>query len=161
MAALGLHGRLFSSCKEQGQLCSCGAWASHCPLLWSTGSRLQASVAAVPGSRAQAQQPWHVGLVALWHVGSSQIRDQTCIGRWTVCHRATREALVALCLHGPNYTFSLCEDTELQTLKRTEVGKNTMLWVFTRNTVGTQRTGFSLIPGELRSFQGIWWHPNK
>ena len=38
---------------------------------------------------------WHTGLVALWHVGSSQIRDQThvsCIGRWILYHGATREA---------------------------------------------------------------------
>ena len=36
------------------------------------------------GSRAQAQQLWHMGLVAPWHVGSSHIRDRThvsCIGR--------------------------------------------------------------------------------
>ena len=39
----------------------------------------------LPGSREQAQQLWCTGLVALWHVGSSQIRDWThvsCIGRW-------------------------------------------------------------------------------
>ena len=38
----------------------------------------------LPDSRAQTQQLWHRGLVALKHVGSSQTRDQTrvsCIGR--------------------------------------------------------------------------------
>ena len=29
----------------------------------------------LPGSRTQAQQLWGMGLVALWHVGSSRIRD--------------------------------------------------------------------------------------
>ena len=46
------------------------------------------------GSRAQAQQLWHTGLVALGHVGSSRTRDRTCvscIGRWTPNHCATRE----------------------------------------------------------------------
>ena len=35
-----------------------------------------------------------MGLVAPWHVGSSQTRDQTCvpcIGRWILNHCATRE----------------------------------------------------------------------
>ena len=48
----------------------------------------------LPGSRAQA--PWLcVGLVALWHVGSSWTRDWTrisCTGRWILYHWATREA---------------------------------------------------------------------
>ena len=46
---------------------------------------LRASAVALPSSRAQAQWLWHTGLVALWRVGSSEIRDQTCIsctGRW-------------------------------------------------------------------------------
>ena len=37
-----------------------------------------------PGSRAQVQLLWHMGLVALGHVESSWIRDQTrvsCIDR--------------------------------------------------------------------------------
>ena len=36
-----------------------------------------ASVAAAPGSTAQAQYLWYMGLVAPWHLGSSQTRDQT------------------------------------------------------------------------------------
>jgi len=49
-----------------------------------------------PGSRAQAQCLWCMGLVVLWHVGSFQTRDWTCvscIGRQTLYHWATREAL--------------------------------------------------------------------
>ena len=39
----------------------------------------------LPGSRAQAQQSWHMVLVALRLMGSSWTRDQTCvscIGWW-------------------------------------------------------------------------------
>ena len=44
---------------------------------------------------AQAQQLWLTGLVAPWHVGSSQTRARTCvpcIGRQILTHCATREA---------------------------------------------------------------------
>ena len=34
-----------------------------------------------PGSRAQAQQLWHTGLVAPWHVRSCQIRDHIHVSR--------------------------------------------------------------------------------
>ena len=67
MAALGL---------------SCCTRALASLLLWSTGSR------------AQAQQLWRTGLVALWHAGSSQSRDRThvpCIGRQILNHCTTRE----------------------------------------------------------------------
>ena len=40
-----------------------------------------------------------MGLVALWHVRSSQTRDQTCvpcIGRWILNHSATREVLYSV-----------------------------------------------------------------
>ena len=40
---------------------------------------------------------WHTGLVAPWHVGSSQTRDGTCvpcIGRRILIHCATREVPV-------------------------------------------------------------------
>ena len=46
-------------------------------------------------SDAQAQQLWLTGLVAPWHVGSSQTRARTrfpCIGRQILNHCATREA---------------------------------------------------------------------
>ena len=51
------------------------------------------------GSRAQAQQLWRPGLVALRHVGSSQTRARTCvpgIGRQILNHCTTREALLTL-----------------------------------------------------------------
>ena len=31
----------------------------------------------LPGAKAKAQQLWHPGMAAPWHMGSSQIRDQT------------------------------------------------------------------------------------
>ena len=49
------------------------------------------------GSRAQAQQLWHLGLVPPRRVGSSWIRDWTrvsCTGRWILYCWATRETLV-------------------------------------------------------------------
>ena len=48
------------------------------------------------GSRVRAWQLWLTGLVALWHVGSSSTRGQTCIpcnGRWIFIHWTTREVL--------------------------------------------------------------------
>ena len=73
-------------------------------LLWSTGSRhtgfsscgTWAQQLWLAGSRVQAQQLWHTGLVAPQHVGSSQTRGRTrvtCIGRWILNHCATSEAL--------------------------------------------------------------------
>ena len=61
----------------------------------SCGTRAQQLWLA--GSRAQAQQLWRTGLVALRHVGSSRSRAQTrvpCIGRQILNHCATREALI-------------------------------------------------------------------
>ena len=43
---------------------SCNTWVQW---LWNTGTRMP------------AQQLWHTGLVALWHVGCSWTRDQTCV----------------------------------------------------------------------------------
>ena len=34
------------------------------------------------GSKAQAHYLWYTGLVALWHVESSRIRDQTHLLHW-------------------------------------------------------------------------------
>ena len=72
-------------------------------LLWSTGSRhtgfsscgIQVQQLWLVGSRVQAQQLWHTGPVALWHVGSSWARARTrvpCIGR-IHNHCATSKAL--------------------------------------------------------------------
>ena len=59
-------------------------------LLQSTGPRaLRLQQLQLPVSRAQAQQLGCMGLAALQHVGSSQIRDQTrfsCIGRQILHH---------------------------------------------------------------------------
>ena len=55
------------------------------------------------GFRARGlQELWCMGLVALRHVGSSQIRDQTpvsCIGRQILYHWATREASFSLIIY--------------------------------------------------------------
>ena len=60
----------------------CGVWASRCGGFSCCRARTLgawASVAAAPGPRAQAQKLWHTGLVGPQHVGSSQIRDGTCV----------------------------------------------------------------------------------
>ena len=71
----------FFSCREWGLLSSCGALASRRGgfSLQITGSRtcwLQSLQQM--GSRANGPQKlWFVGLVVLWHMGSSQTRDWT------------------------------------------------------------------------------------
>ena len=50
---------------------------------------MQASVAVAAGLGAQAQQLWRPGLAAPRHVGSSWIRDPTCVsctGTWVLYH---------------------------------------------------------------------------
>ena len=66
---------------EHSGFSSCNTWAQELQFL---------------GSRAQAQQLWCPGLIAPWHVGSSQIKDGirvSCIGTWLLYHWTTREAL--------------------------------------------------------------------
>ena len=107
LAVLGLHCcvQAFSSCGEQGLL-----FVAVCRLLIAVASfvvdhGLQArglQQLRLAGSRAQVQQLWRTGLVALWHVGSSQTRAQThvtCIGRWILNHCTTREAEENAILH--------------------------------------------------------------
>ena len=77
----------------------CGAssrlWCTGFSLQWllllqSTGSRC----AGFSSCGTRAQQLWLTGLVAPWHVGSSQTRHRThvpCIGRWILKHCTTRE----------------------------------------------------------------------
>ena len=46
------------------------------------------------GSRVQAQHLWCMGMHALWHVGSSQTRDRTCVPcteRQTLIHYTVRQ----------------------------------------------------------------------
>ena len=65
---------------EHVDFSSCSMWAQQ---LWHSGSRVHG-----------LQQLWLVGLVAPWHVASSQTRDRTCvalIGRRILNHCATRE----------------------------------------------------------------------
>ena len=53
------------------------------------------------GSRAQAQQLWHTGLVAPQHVGTSQTRAHTrvpCFGSQILNHCTTREVPSSLIL---------------------------------------------------------------
>ena len=63
------HGLFIFWLCEASLLCgvfsSCGKWGCS---LWSVGFSC---------CRAWAQQLWHMGLLAPWHVGSSQSRDQT------------------------------------------------------------------------------------
>ena len=72
---------------------------------------------------AQAQQLWLTGLVAPWHMGSSQTRARTrvpCISRQILNHCATREApfmtlLANLCSHSQSQgtTDLLCVSIDL------------------------------------------------
>ena len=102
-AALSLHccAQAFSSCGKQRLLFT----ALHRLLavmaslvveqgLWGAPASAVRSL-QLPGSRAQAQQLWCMGLVAPWREGSSQIRDGTpvsCTDRRILYHWATREA---------------------------------------------------------------------
>ena len=77
--------RAFSSCGGQGLLPSCGAWAYPCGVLARRGARALGF---------QAQQLWHTGLVAPWHVISSWTKDRICIpciGRQILNHWTSRE----------------------------------------------------------------------
>ena len=89
MAVLGLRfcARAFSSC---------GKWG---PLFIVVRRPLTVVASPVAEHRLQTRRLtklWLTGLVALRHVGSSQTRARTCvpcIGRQTLNHCATREAL--------------------------------------------------------------------
>ena len=90
----------FLQLQRAGATLHCSVQASHCSgfsLLWSTGSRhagfsscgTQAQQLWLAVSRAQAQQLWRMGLVALQHVRSSWTRARTrvpCIGRQILNH---------------------------------------------------------------------------
>ena len=66
-------------------------------LLWNMSFRVTGLLWFwLPGSRAQAQKAWSMGLVALRHVASSRTRDRahvSCIGRQILCCWATWEPL--------------------------------------------------------------------
>ena len=90
MAVLGLRfcARAFSSC---------GKWG---PLFITVRGPLIIAASLVAEHRLQTRRLsklWLTGLVAPWHVGSSQTRARTrvsCIGRQILNHCATREALL-------------------------------------------------------------------
>ena len=91
LAVLGLRScaRAFSSYGKRGPLFI----AVRGPLI------IAASRCGTQAPDAQAQYLWLTGPVAPRHVGSSQTRARTrvpCIGRQTLNHCATREALVQL-----------------------------------------------------------------
>ena len=101
LAALGLCccAWAFSSCGEQGLL-----FVAVRRLLIAVASLVAEYDTYLLGSRhadfsscgTRAQQLWHTGLVAPWHVGSSRTRTRThvpCIGRRILNHCATREDL--------------------------------------------------------------------
>ena len=58
-------------------------------LLWSRASRVHASVVAACGLSScgfqalehRLKKLWGTGLIAPWHVGSSQVRARTCVSR--------------------------------------------------------------------------------
>ena len=88
MAVLGL--RFFARASS-----SCGKWG---PLFITEHGPLTVVASLVAEHRLQTyrlSKLWLMGLVAPWHVGSSQTRARTCvpcIGRQTLNHCATREA---------------------------------------------------------------------
>ena len=80
----------FLQLQQVGATLHRGARAFHCRSLSRCGAQ---------APDAQAQWLWLTGLVAPRHVGSSQTRARThvpCIGRQTLNHCATREALYFL-----------------------------------------------------------------
>ena len=78
----------FLGCGEWGPLSACNAWASHwggfsCCETWALGHKGFSSCGAW-ALENRFKWLWHMGLVALKHVGSAQIRDWThvsCTGR--------------------------------------------------------------------------------
>ena len=90
-AGSSVLGGLFSSYGEQGLLPSCGVPASHCS---ASSGRARAPVCAGFGSCGSWALEHRLsscgsGLVALWHVGSSQTRNRTpvsCTGRQILYH---------------------------------------------------------------------------
>ena len=65
--------------------------------LWS----VQPSGAGALALELRAQQLWHTGSAALWHVGLFRTRDRTCVscvGRQVLNHRATRKSQIGVLL---------------------------------------------------------------
>ena len=109
MVGLCYCSQAFSSCSEQGLLClRCTGFSLQWLLLFGaqalgawTSIVVVMSELSSCGSQAlgmQAQKSWCMGLVVLWHVGSSWTRNQTggvpCITGWILNPWTTREAPV-------------------------------------------------------------------
>ena len=121
LAVVGLrcHTQAFSSCGARGLLLVAvhTLFIAMASLAEHTLQGTWAQSWLTLGSRALAQELWSMGLVAPWHVGSSQIRDQTCvpcIARQILNHWTIREA--------PPYSFlclpsALSDWSSLETLK--------------------------------------------
>ena len=85
---------VFLQLRQAWLFSSCNVQASHCDGSSCCGGRMAFRARGcqqfqLPGCRAQAQYLWGMGLVALRHVRSSWIRDQTCvswIGRQILYH---------------------------------------------------------------------------
>ena len=79
-----LHGLSLTAVSRGCSLAVCtGSSLRWLLLLQSSGSRAsRLQQLPLVGSRPQAQQLWLMGLVALWHVGSFQNRDQTMSPAW-------------------------------------------------------------------------------
>ena len=91
---------LFASWVERGLLSSCGALTSPCDGV-SCCRACALGHAGFSSCSMCPQQLWLRGLAAPWHVGSSWIRDRTCVscfGRQILYPRATREACSSLFL---------------------------------------------------------------
>ena len=107
LAVLGLRfcARTFSSCGKWGPLFI----AVRGPFT------VVASRCGAQAPDAQAQQLWLTGLVAPWHVGSSQTKARTrvpCICRQILNHCATREARLSFYFYFLFY-YMLTEQTGL------------------------------------------------
>ena len=73
----------------------CHAWASRAVVT---------SLVAEHRLQGPAYSLWAAGLVALWYVGSSRIRDRdraACIGRRMLCRRATGGPYNIFVIHSP------------------------------------------------------------
>ena len=108
----------FLQLQRVGTTLCCGVRASHCGgfscCMQSTGSRHMGFSSC--GTRAQ--QLWRMGLVALWHVGSSWTRAQThvpCIGRRILNHCTSREAPIYLLTPAPELPYPHFSDEETKT----------------------------------------------
>ena len=106
MVPLGLHCcvQAFSSCSEKGTIPCCGSQPSHCCGFYHGAQAPGTQASVVPAFRLSSCSSQTAefrlsscgtkALVTLWHVGSSQARDQMCVpfmDRWISIHCTTRE----------------------------------------------------------------------